>query len=178
MSAPKLPEYSMRVTWSAEDDAFIAVCPELHGISAFGSSPEDAAKELSVAIALAIEVMVEDGDRLPEAATVHTFSGQLRVRMPRSLHARLSDQAEREGVSLNTLIVSHLERSTGVDLALSRVAAVQQKLVQAVLVSSRAAWGVHSSGTSRAIFEPRLLPKGTQQNASALLRTSATAVSN
>lgn len=126
----------MRVTWSAEDEGFIAVCPELHGISAFGSSPEDAVKELRVAIALAIEVMVEDGEQLPEAATVHAFSGQLRVRMRRSLHARLSQQADGEGVSLNTLIVSYLERSSGVDLALSRVAAAQDKTLKAVFATT------------------------------------------
>jgi hypothetical protein len=47
MSGAKAPAYSMSVFWSAEDDAFIAACPELHGISAFGANPEEAAKELA-----------------------------------------------------------------------------------------------------------------------------------
>jgi predicted RNase H-like HicB family nuclease len=83
MSERKLPAYSMRVFWSAEDDAFIAVCPELYGISAFGASPEEAAKELRQAITLTVDVMVEDGDPLPEAAKVPDYSGQLRLRMPK-----------------------------------------------------------------------------------------------
>jgi predicted RNase H-like HicB family nuclease len=70
MSERKQPAYSMRVFWSAEDDAFIAACPELHGISAFGASPEEAANELRHAITLAVDVMVEDGEPLPEAANV------------------------------------------------------------------------------------------------------------
>jgi predicted RNase H-like HicB family nuclease len=164
MSVSKVPEYSMRVVWSAEDDAFIAVCPELHGISAFGASYEDAVRELREVIALAVGVMLEDGEALPKAATVESYSGQTRLRMPKSLHSRLSDRAESEGVSLNTLIVSYLERSDGVDSALSHVEAVQNKILHVVLAASRATWGVRST-----FFDaPRNLPKGTPPNANEL----------
>jgi predicted HicB family RNase H-like nuclease len=37
-----------------------------------------------------------------------THSGQFRVRVPVELHATLVDEAERQGVSLNTLIVALL----------------------------------------------------------------------
>lgn len=33
------------------------------------------------------------------------FSGQFRVRIPKSLHARLAAQAVKEGVSLNTYVI-------------------------------------------------------------------------
>jgi hypothetical protein len=38
-----------------------------------------------------------------------THSGRLLLRMPRSLHAKLAALAERDGVSLNSLITSTLE---------------------------------------------------------------------
>lgn len=38
------------------------------------------------------------------------FSGQLRLRMPKSLHAELTRAAENEGVSLNTYLISLLVR--------------------------------------------------------------------
>ena len=41
-------------------------------------------------------------------------SGNVRVRMPRTLHKELVAQADREGVSLNTLIVTYLAREAGV----------------------------------------------------------------
>jgi hypothetical protein len=41
------------------------------------------------------------------------FSGNLRVRLPTSLHRALAAQAERQGVSLNTLIVAYLARQAG-----------------------------------------------------------------
>ncbi|MBK6735767.1 MAG: toxin-antitoxin system HicB family antitoxin [bacterium] len=39
-------------------------------------------------------------------------SGQFRVRLPRTLHARLAVQAEREGVSLNTLVCTLLSEGS------------------------------------------------------------------
>ena len=47
----------------------------------------------------------EDGLDLP--------SGRLLVRMPRTLHAELTRTAEREGVSLNQLIIGTLASSIG-----------------------------------------------------------------
>jgi hypothetical protein len=41
-------------------------------------------------------------------------SGNVRVRMPRRLHRELAEQAAREGVSLNTLIVTYLAHEAGV----------------------------------------------------------------
>jgi RNA polymerase sigma-B factor len=42
-----------------------------------------------------------------------THSGRLLVRMPQSLHAELARTAEREGVSLNTLIIGALSAAVG-----------------------------------------------------------------
>lgn len=36
------------------------------------------------------------------------FSGQFRVRLPKSLHEKLTEQAMREGVSLNTYVITLL----------------------------------------------------------------------
>lgn len=40
-------------------------------------------------------------------------SGQLRVRLPRDLHAELAAEADRQGVSLNALIVAFLAGAVG-----------------------------------------------------------------
>ncbi|MDA8210451.1 MAG: toxin-antitoxin system HicB family antitoxin, partial [Clostridia bacterium] len=42
-----------------------------------------------------------------------SFSGQLRVRMPKSLHKALADKAKEEDISLNQLIIYHLARGVG-----------------------------------------------------------------
>ena len=118
----KSPEYGMRVFWSDEDNAYVAVCTELPKVSAFGSTPALAVAELQVAIAAALEVYGEEGWPLPEPRRQEAFSGQLRVRLPRSLHARLAEAAEAEGVSLNTHIVSLLSAGAGSTTTVQHVA--------------------------------------------------------
>jgi len=100
--------YSVRIEWSDEDDAFVAVCPELENLPSFGDSPEEAIRNLREAIGLVTEVMIEDRTELPAPRKLRQFSGQFRIRITRSLHASLVDQAEREGVSLNSLVASYL----------------------------------------------------------------------
>ena len=103
-----MSKYSVLVQWSEEDKAFIATVPELPGLSAFGSSPKKAVEELSIAKEAYLEVLSEDGEETPAPDVLKPFSGQTRLRLPKSLHASLSNEAKKEGVSLNTYIVSLL----------------------------------------------------------------------
>jgi antitoxin HicB len=111
--------YSIRVEWSSEDEGFIATCPSFPGLSAFGETREEALEEAHIALELFIESYVEEGESLPDPQEIQRYSGQTRIRMPKSLHASLSKKAEREGVSLNTLMVSYLQRGIGYDAGLS-----------------------------------------------------------
>ena len=97
-----MSKHSVLVQWSDEDEGFIATVPELPGLSAFGSSPEKAVEELSLAKEAYLEVLLEDEEEVPEPDVLKPFSGQTRLRLPKSLHAFLSNEAKKEGVSLNT----------------------------------------------------------------------------
>lgn len=116
-----LPAYSFRVVWSKEDEAFIATCPEFEGLSAFGDTADQALAEAQVALSLMIEAYHAEGWELPAAASLSSYSGQFRLRVPRSLHARLADAAEADGVSLNTYAVSLLAMGVGESSAHLRV---------------------------------------------------------
>jgi len=105
-----MSRHSALIQWSEEDEAYVAVVPELPGLSAFGSSPEEAAKELAIAREAYLEVLVEDGEEIPEPEVLKPFSGQTRLRLPKSLHAALANQARKEGSSLNTYIVQLLSQ--------------------------------------------------------------------
>lgn len=103
-----MEKYSVMIQWSDEDESFVATVPELPDLSAFGETPEEAAKELREAKKLYLEVLAEDGEEIPEPDILKPFSGQLRIRIPRSLHASLTTEAKKEGISLNAHIVSLL----------------------------------------------------------------------
>jgi predicted RNase H-like HicB family nuclease len=107
-------KYSIDLIWSDEDEGYIATIPEFPGLSAFGSTAEEALKEAKIAAKGFIKVFKEDGCKLPEHERLKSFSGQLRVRIPKSLHAALSSEAEREGISLNTYIVCLLSEKNSV----------------------------------------------------------------
>ena len=103
-----MSKHSVVIKWSDCDDGYIATVPELEGLSAFGNTPEEAARELSIAKDLYLEVMKEDGHEIPDPEILKPYSGQIRLRMPKRLHETLSETAKAEGVSLNMLIVSLL----------------------------------------------------------------------
>ncbi len=104
----EVPPYSTNIFWSNEDGCYVAVCPELPDLSGLGESREEAAAELSTVLELVMETFVEEGEPPPAAAVKPAASGQFRLRIPRSLHAQLTNRAELEGVSLNTLAVTFL----------------------------------------------------------------------
>ena len=105
--------YSMKIHWSDEDRCFIGTCPEFPHASAFGDTQEEAIRELAIAIDLAIQSHLEEGWTLPRPAVIKEYSGQLRLRLPRSLHAHLAARAEAESVSINTLIVAAVAAELG-----------------------------------------------------------------
>lgn len=107
-----MPGYSQHIAWSAEDNQYVATCPELGHLMALGDTEEDAVRELKVAIALVLEDMAESGATPPPPSSHVAHSGQFRARLPRTLHARLAVQAEREGVSLNTLVCTLLSEGS------------------------------------------------------------------
>lgn len=107
--------YTFNIFWSEEDEAFIAICSDFPGVSAFGETEEQALAEVKIALKLAIETYKEEGWELPKSRVLDAYSGQMRIRFPKSLHAMLAEQAEREGVSINTLVVNYTAQGIGMD---------------------------------------------------------------
>ncbi len=105
--------YRIVVEWSEEDQAFVARVPVLPGCAAHGATAEKATHEAERAAALMLEVMLEDGRSLPPEDASADYSGQLRLRLPKSLHERVSQLATAEGVSLNTLLLSLIAEGCG-----------------------------------------------------------------
>ena len=101
-------KYSFKIYHSEEDEGYIAECPEFPGLSAFGETADEAIREAEIAMELFIETYSEENKPLPKPNVLKNYSGQIRIRLPKSLHGRLASMAETEGVSLNTLMVQYL----------------------------------------------------------------------
>ena len=59
--------YHINIFFNAEDGDYIADVPDFKYISAFGDTPEEALREVLIALELAVEVYQEQGKPLPEA---------------------------------------------------------------------------------------------------------------
>lgn len=60
-----------------------------------------------------IETALEDGEPIPLPRSIDDYSGRFVVRIPKSMHRELVEMAEREGVSLNTLVNVALGKAIG-----------------------------------------------------------------
>jgi len=108
-------KYPASVFWSEQDGGFIAIAPDLPGSSAFGETEADALRELRLVIELGIESHRAVGNPIPQPTDLtklHDYSGRLLLRMPKTLHQLLADEAKREDVSLNQYILYRLASGT------------------------------------------------------------------
>lgn len=80
---------------------FYARILELDGCQSTGETFEEAYENLKEAMKGWIETKIEGGFKVPLPVGYDDFSGKFIVRIPKSLHYRLSVEAEQEGVSLN-----------------------------------------------------------------------------
>ena len=61
------PHYHINLFWSDADGCWIADVPDLKHCSAHGASPEDATREIGIAITAWLETACAHGDPIPEA---------------------------------------------------------------------------------------------------------------
>ena len=154
-------KYPVSVKWSDEDEGFIAVAPGVQGLSAFGESQEEALRELNIAAHAYFESLRRAGQPLPEFEKLVPFSGQIRLRMPKSLHAELSRSAEREGVSLNTYIISLLSERNAQRIIQAKLEDINTTLSLPTMraeayaedVRSALASGIHETNASNAFMK-------------------------
>jgi antitoxin HicB len=114
-------QYPINVFFSDEDEGFIAIAPNLPGLSAFGKTAGDALNEIRAALPGWLDAMASVGNPIPEPSRYdphQQYSGKVLLRMPRTLHGQLAERAKRENVSLNQCITYLL--AAGVSTAPSK----------------------------------------------------------
>ena len=80
---------------------YIGKILELDGCMTDGETREEALVNLQEAMEGWIETKLENGFEVPEPLTENNASGKFTLRLPKTLHHRLTLEARHEGVSLN-----------------------------------------------------------------------------
>jgi len=119
MSDLKYP-ISIRPLSSSEGGGYLAEFPDLPGCMADGKTVEEALHEAKDALQAWLSTANEFGDAIPTPSTNTHYSGQWRIRLPKSLHAALALRAKSEGVSLNMLAATLLAQGLGQKIKRSR----------------------------------------------------------
>lgn len=106
--------YDIKLRQLAEEEGggWFAEVPLLPGCMSDGDTIEELLDNIKDAQKCWFETNLQTGRTIPEPQE-ESYSGQLRVRLPKSLHKTLSEKAREENTSLNQYIVYQLARSTG-----------------------------------------------------------------
>ena len=89
---------------------FYARILELDGCQSTGDTFEEAYKNVKEAMKGWITTKLEAGYDIPLPIGYENFSGKFVIRIPKSLHYKLSIEAEQEGVSLNQYALYKLSK--------------------------------------------------------------------
>jgi predicted RNase H-like HicB family nuclease len=97
-----------------EEGDWVATVKELEGCIADGSTPEEAIENVQSMKELWLRARLESKRPVPLPENEQEeFSGKFLQRIPKSLHRKLVEVADREGVSLNQLVTSALAQMIG-----------------------------------------------------------------
>lgn len=104
--------YTYRVTWSLEDEEFVATCLELPSLSWLAPTQEEALSGLRGLVTEVVQDLAESGEPVPEPLSVKSFSGKFNLRVGEHLHRRLAMEAAEEHLSLNQYVVRRLNHAS------------------------------------------------------------------
>jgi len=97
--------YKMEIVPDKEEGGFVASFPDLPGCITIGDTIEEVIQNVIDAKNAWLEAELEVGAIIPEPEELKEYSGQFKLRLPKSLHKQLAEQSKVEGVSMNQYCV-------------------------------------------------------------------------
>ena len=93
--------YRIEIVEDKEEGGYALHCPELKGCITYADTIEDGLKMLEDAKRNWFIACLEDNIPIPEPSNLEDYSGQFKLRMPKSLHKLLAQRSSEEGISMN-----------------------------------------------------------------------------
>ena len=106
----KMP-YRMELVEDPDEGGFVVSYPDLPGCITFGETVERAIANAQDAKKAWLEAALEEGIEIHEPDSLEEYSGQFKLRLPRSLHRSLAEHSQREGISMNQYCVYLLAKN-------------------------------------------------------------------
>lgn len=106
----KMP-YRMELVEDPDEGGFVVSYPDLPGCITCGETVECAIANAQDAKKAWLEAALEEGIEIHEPDSLEEYSGQFKLRLPRSLHRSLAEHSQREGISMNQYCVYLLAKN-------------------------------------------------------------------
>ena len=103
--------YKMEIIADMEEGGFVASFPELPGCLTCAETVEKAAENANEAKRAWLEAAIEDNIEIKEPSEQNVYSGQFKLRLPKTLHRTLAERAREEGISMNQYCIYLLSKS-------------------------------------------------------------------
>lgn len=103
--------YRMEIVEDHDEGGFVVTFPDLPGCITCGETIESAVANAADAKKEWIAAALEGGIEIQEPDSLEDYSGQFKLRIPRSLHRALAEHSKREGISMNQYCVYLLSRN-------------------------------------------------------------------
>ena len=100
--------YMFTVTWSPEDEEFVATCTEFPSLSWLDGTPALALSGLRNLVSEVVADLHASGEAVPEPLSTRHYSGKFQLRLGEDLHRRLAMEAAEQSTSLNQYVVRKL----------------------------------------------------------------------
>jgi len=102
--------YRIEIVEDKEEGGFALCCPELVGCMTCAATVDEGMKQLEDAKKEWFTACLEDGVAIPEPTSAESYSGQFKLRLPKTLHRLLAQKSSEEGVSMNQYCVYLLSK--------------------------------------------------------------------
>lgn len=96
----RLP-YRMEIIPDTGEGGFAVRFPELPGCLTCGDTLEEAVRNAADCKKEWLIAAMEEGISIPEPVSEEEYSGQFKLRIPKSLHKSLAEHSKAEGISMN-----------------------------------------------------------------------------
>lgn len=103
--------YKLEIVPDLDEGGYVARYPELPGCITVGDSVEYVVSNALDAKREWLTAALEDGILISEPGELDDYSGQFKLRLPKSLHKSLAEHSRAEGISMNQYCVYLLARN-------------------------------------------------------------------
>jgi len=103
--------YKIEMVKNEESEGYTLYCPDLRGCITSADTIEKGIAMIEDAKKCWFEACIEDNIKIPLPSELENYSGQFKLRIPKSLHRLLAEKSRQEGTSMNQYCVYLLSNS-------------------------------------------------------------------